>query len=252
MVQTAVQSSYSERQRAGFVGQIANMESYNSITRQAEEAIAFGVPAVRGAADDGLLNVDSYVLAAAAAARAGNTGNATITASPAVAAGTKVGTWVLTALEPATDDGEFELTDPDGVSIGTASVGDAATLGGIGPFTIADGSTDVAAGDQFEIVVSASAGGGEFQGITIRDITLVALPGQTVDRYQSGDNVGLLTRGVIWVTAGAGGVGAGDRAYFNPATGRFTANDDHFPIPNAYFDTTGADGDLVKLRVQNL
>ena len=50
-----VQETYALSQPLGFVGQKVNGEEYNAITRVAEDAagLAFGVPAVRGANDQG-------------------------------------------------------------------------------------------------------------------------------------------------------------------------------------------------------
>lgn len=248
-----IQETYGERQRAGLPGLIVNMETQNSITRICEEVagIGFGLPAVQGVSDKGVLLPDSFAYSAAGAAVAGNTGNGTITAVPAVGAGVKEGEYVLTLIEPAANGGVFEMEDPDGDVIGTVDVGVPATLGGVGPITATDGGVDYAAGDQFRITVTATAGGGAFRGITIRDPTLVRREGQTVDLYQKGDSLALLPAGVIWVTAGAA-VAAGDAAFFNPATNRYTNNPAHFAIPNGSFDTSAGNGDLVQLRVSHL
>lgn len=94
--------------------------------------------------------------AATGAAVAGNTGNGTITASPTVGAGAKVGVYRVVAIEPATDLGKFEVEDPDGVIIGVATVGTQFTTHLT--FTIADGSTDFVSGDSFTITVAAGSG----------------------------------------------------------------------------------------------
>lgn len=94
--------------------------------------------------------------AATGAAVAGNTGNGTITAAPAVGAAAKVGTYRLVCIEPATNLGKFVVEDPDGVVIGVATVGTEFTTHLT--FTIADGSTDFASGDSFTIVVAAGSG----------------------------------------------------------------------------------------------
>ena len=95
-------------------------------------------------------------VAATGAAVAGNTGNGTITASPTVGAAAKPGVYRLTCIEPATDAGKFTVEDPDGILIGVATVGVQFTTHLT--FTIADGSTDFAAGDAFTITVAAGSG----------------------------------------------------------------------------------------------
>ena len=59
--------------------------------------------------------------AATGAAVAGNTGNGTITASPAVGAAAKPGIYRAICVEPATDGGKFAVEDPDGILIGIAT-----------------------------------------------------------------------------------------------------------------------------------
>lgn len=249
-----IQSTFNDRMRAGRAGLVVNMESQNSVTRISEEAngLGFGLPVVQGVGDKGILLPGSLAYEAAASARAGNTGNGTITAAPAAGAGVQEGTYTLVAEEaPAADGGTFRMEDPEGRYLGTVKVGVAATLGGLGPITIADGATDFVAGDTFEIEVTAEEGGTFFRGITIEDKTLVRREGEAVDTFRVGDNVGLLTAGVIWVVAGAA-VRSGAPATFDTDTGRFTEDGD-FQIPNAVFDTSAAvNGDLVQLRISAL
>jgi hypothetical protein len=95
--------------------------------------------------------------AATGAAVGGNTGNGTITAAPAVAAGAKVGVYRAVCIEPATDAGKFLVTDPDGINLGVATVAVEFVGGGL-TFTIADGSTDFASGDSFTITIAAGSG----------------------------------------------------------------------------------------------
>lgn len=248
-----IQSSYSERQRVGRAGLVVNMEAQNSITRLSEEAdgFGFGLPAVQGAGDKGVLLPGSLAYEAASSAKAGNVGNGTLTAAPTAGAGVKAGRYTLVAHEEAADGGTFRMEDPDGVYLGTVKAGVAATLGGLGPFTIADGSTDFDAGDAFYIDVTTEEGGTLFRGITIEDKTLIRREGEAADTFRVGDSMGLLTAGVIWVVAGAA-VSAGAQARFNPTTKRFTEDGD-FIIPNGVFDTSGAsNGALVQLRISAL
>jgi hypothetical protein len=88
----------------------------------------------------------------AMAALAGNTGNgAAALANPAIADGARPGIYQAICIEPAADAGTFEVFGPDGVSIGTATVGVAFT--GEVKFTIADGGTNFIAGDAFKVTV---------------------------------------------------------------------------------------------------
>lgn len=95
-------------------------------------------------------------LAGVGAAGSGNTGEATITADPAVAAGTPAGIYTLTAVS-AGATAVFLMEGPDGVALGEATTGTPATIAGIGPFTITDAGVDPAIGDQFTITVTATA-----------------------------------------------------------------------------------------------
>ena len=93
--------------------------------------------------------------AATAAAVAGNTGDGTITASPAVGAAAKPGVYRLICIEPAANAGKFSVEDPDGLLIGVATVGVEFTTHLT--FTIADGEADFVAGDSFTITVAAGS-----------------------------------------------------------------------------------------------
>src|SRR5690349_11304861 len=84
---------------------------------------------------------------AASAAAAGNTGNGTITASPAVGQTAKPGVYRVVCIEPAADAGKFSVEDPDGILIGVATVG--VEFSTHLTFTIADGAADFVAGDSF-------------------------------------------------------------------------------------------------------
>lgn len=93
---------------------------------------------------------------AASAAVAGNTGNGTITAAPAVGQAAKPGIYRVVCIEPAADGGKFAVEDPDGILIGVATVGVEFTTHLT--FTIADGAADFVAGDSFTITVAAGSG----------------------------------------------------------------------------------------------
>lgn len=90
--------------------------------------------------------------AATPAAVAGNTGDGTI-GTVTLGAGAKSGVYRVVCIEPATNAGEFSVEDPEGVTVGVATVAVEFTGGGL-TFTIADGATDFAAGDSFTITVA--------------------------------------------------------------------------------------------------
>lgn len=93
--------------------------------------------------------------AAAVVTDAGNTGNGVLTMStPAVTTAVQEGVYTVVCTDPAANGGTFEVSDPDGESIGTARVGVAFTKQV--RFTIADGAADFAAGDRFEITVTGA------------------------------------------------------------------------------------------------
>lgn len=80
-----------------------------------------------------------------------NTGNGTMT-SVTGAKFTKVGTYTATCVTAATNAGTFALADPNGLSVGVATVGVAYTSDQLN-FTLNDGSTDFVVGDTFTVVV---------------------------------------------------------------------------------------------------
>jgi len=84
------------------------------------------------------------------AANAGNTGNGTVTAAPATGNG---------CIQEGTDTGKFQVEDPTGIVIGTATVGAEFVTHII--FTITDGSTDFVVGDGFTVVVAAESVGND-------------------------------------------------------------------------------------------
>ncbi len=127
-------------------------EAVRASPRLAAVALRRGTPA-------SVINIHATTAAVAAtgtsAAVAGNTGNGTITATPSTGAGCKGGVYRVTCIVAATDAGDFLVTDPDGLVVGVATVGSAFTKHLT--FTITDGATDFAIGDQFTITVAAGA-----------------------------------------------------------------------------------------------
>lgn len=89
---------------------------------------------------------------ATAAAWAGNTGNGAMGAVT-VGAGAKIGTHKIVILEPGANVGTFAHYDPDGELVSVRGVVASAYSGGGLAFTLADGATDFAAGDGFDIEV---------------------------------------------------------------------------------------------------
>lgn len=93
--------------------------------------------------------------ATSAAKAGGNTGNGTLTldATTPVRTGAKAGVYRVRLITTATDGGTFRVEDPDGLVIGDVAVG--ATFDDDVKFATADGSTDFALGDGFDITVPA-------------------------------------------------------------------------------------------------
>jgi hypothetical protein len=94
---------------------------------------------------------------AAASAKAGNTGGSgaiTMDVATPVLATAKVGRYSIICIEPAANAGVFEVTDPDGIVLGTVNAAGAAFANQI-KFTIAD-ATDFVSGDAFFVDVSAA------------------------------------------------------------------------------------------------
>ena len=94
--------------------------------------------------------------AATPAADAGNTSGAGTIASVTVGAGAKAGVYNVICVEPATNAGTFTVEDPDGVTVGVATVAVEFSSGGL-TFTITD-ATDFVAGDKFTITVADGSG----------------------------------------------------------------------------------------------
>lgn len=92
--------------------------------------------------------------AATSAAVAGNTGNGTMGTITVTAGVPDAGVHKLRITKAATNAGDFEVISPSGALIGVGSVGVAFNAGGLA-FTLADGSTDFALGDGFDITVTS-------------------------------------------------------------------------------------------------
>ncbi|MDO8800056.1 hypothetical protein [Phenylobacterium sp.] len=245
------QTTYSAAPAKGLPGQIANEEKCNKVSRTVESAagIAFGQPAFRGSGDHGVILGGTFAATGAGSMAAGNTGAATITAAPAVAAGAKQGRYLLTAVT-AGATAAWLFSDPDGTELGEVTTGSAATIAGIGPFTITDSGTDPAIGDQAYIDVTYTANA-KFLGLAVLNAAVppLASGASNPDLYPQYFTGAFMTMGQMYVTAGAAVVDGGD-VYWNPATGRYTSTTTHIRIPNATFDTSGGDGDIVEISLK--
>lgn len=93
-----------------------------------------------------------------AAKSGGNTGNGTLTldATTPILANAQTGIYQVRCIATATDGGTFRVTGPKGNVLGDVAVG--ATFGNQIKFAIADGSTDFAAGDGFDITIAQGSG----------------------------------------------------------------------------------------------
>lgn len=127
------------------ISEAAGERSREAITVADEAVVTAGM--VLGAA---------YGAATAAAKSGGNTGNGTFTidATTPTLAGAKPGVYRLRCIAIASNNGTFRLEDPDGVVLGdTLMSGGAATVSEHIKGALADGSTDFAVGDGFDITV---------------------------------------------------------------------------------------------------
>ena len=102
--------------------------------------------------------------ASSAAKNGGNTGNGTfvLDATTPVLPGVKAGVYTLRCIATETHGGTLRLTDPDGFLLGDfkipAGAGNSVTVDNDIKGVIADGTTDFAVADGFDITVAAGAG----------------------------------------------------------------------------------------------
>lgn len=232
-----LQSTYTDTIAKGYPGMRPNGAAHNPISRTIETAagIGFGKAAYRGANDHGILAAQTLV--GAGSAKSGNVGTSTITTTPTVGAGAKIGRYTITQLDTSAT-GTLVVEDPDGIVVGRGVVGTAiTTIPGITTFTVTSGGT-ATKGDQFFIDVTGNA----FLGITMATSALGLIAGQTADTYAQYDNVEVETRGPVIVTLG-GTVADGDPVGVD-SNGDFVTGSG-VPLPKGWvFDTTGVDDDL--------
>jgi len=244
------QTTYSAAPAKGLPGQIANEEKCNKVSRAVESAagIAFGQPAFRGSGDHGVILGGAFAATSVGAAGTPAPAGATISAAPAVAAGAKAGVYTVLCIT-AGATGKWRIEDPDGVYVGVATTGTEFVGGGL-TFTITDTGTDPAVGEAFTITVTYTANA-KFVGLAVLSAAVppLASGASNPDLYPQYFTGAFMTMGQMYVTAGAAVVDDGD-VYWNPATGRFTSTTTHIRIPNATFDTSGGDGDIVEISLK--
>lgn len=86
---------------------------------------------------------------------------------------------------------------------------------------------------------------GVFLGITVKDVTLDS---SRSDKYAQYDTMAIMTKGVIWVTAGED-VSAGDSVY-RTSTGTLNKTSaSNTQIANARWETSASSGALALLRI---
>ena len=85
-------------------------------------------------------------------------------------------------------------------------------------------------------------------GATVRDITLIAQAGQTVDKYQNGDNMAVMNEGDMWVVVNSA-VTAGATVTYLAADGTFAPAATAVAIPGSRWITSAASGGLAIARL---
>lgn len=81
------------------------------------------------------------------------------------------------------------------------------------------------------------------RGVSVRDYSAVN------SQFVTNDSVLVMNRGVIWMEAG-GTCTVGTQVYMIPANGKLTSTStSNLLVPNAIFDSSGADTEMVKVRI---
>lgn len=179
------------------------------------------------------VGADAAAGSASSTAYAGNTGNGTM-GTVTVSAGAKEGTYNLEIIEPAANAGKFSVEDPDGVIIGTGTVGVAFSAGGLA-FTLADGATDFVAGDGFTIATTLTAGGTASKnayGVVFEPIKLpitVPLTNTTLGNETGDCDIAVNTAGLINRDIAEDNLG---RSYTAAELAAFTAAGSNFTLTN--------------------
>lgn len=233
------QTVYADTLAPAYPGMIRNGETSNRFSRTCEDSagLGFGRAVYQGAGDHGCTGTQT--LTGAGSAAAGNVGTSTITASPTVGLGARIGRYRILQLDTSAT-GALAVYDPVGILVAHGVVGTAiTTIPGITSVTVTGAGTPTK-GDTFYIDVTGNA----FLGISIAHEALAGiLPGQTVDKYQQYDNVAILSRGEIAVTASSS---------CTPRASAFADGNGDFATSGApsggfEFDITGSSSDVVWL-----
>jgi len=244
------QTTYGNAPAKGLPGQIANEEKCNKVSRTVESAagIAFGQPAFRGSGDHGVVAGGTFAATGAGSEAAGNVGTGVITDTPTISAGAKHGRYKAVLIATSAT-APYIVYDPDGIVVGDGVVASANTsIPGIGSFTISNAGT-MTAGDTFYIDVTYTANA-DFLGLAVLTPAVPpAASGQGADEYPQYFTGAFMTMGQMYVTAGDTVVDGGD-VYWDPSDGRYTSTATHIRIPDATFDTSGADGDIVEVSLK--
>lgn len=249
----AVQTTYTQNQPVGAVGMIANEELSNRISRTAAGNIGFGQPVIRVAGHKCVLaTLETLEVTDTTADDSASVPAAATIGSITAAFPAKEGKYRITAIVGGSATAsKWEVIDPDGITIGIATGATAFSEAGLA-FTIADPGTDPVIGEQFVLTLAPTEGTADLDilGLAIRDPSLVHT---TVDRYETPDTVSIMSKGTMFVTAGAT-VAEGDPVYWIAASGKYTnvAGAGNLLIPGAKFDTAGADTELVVISVPTL
>jgi hypothetical protein len=120
-------------------------------------------------------------------------------------------------------------------------------------FNADTGICETAAGIGFGLAVGQGAAdkgvvlGGAlaiFRGIAVRDVAL----GAEVEKYPQYANVGVITRGKVWVLVAAD-VAPNDPVHYVSATGAFTNTGDIGPILGARYVTSAVSGGLAQVEL---
>lgn len=138
-------------------------------------ALTLAAPAYGASIVNGTYQVRAIggTFAGVSAAGAGIVGNGVVTmGNPSTGAGARAGVYRATAIAAAANGGTFLVEDPDGNTVGVATVG--TLFNGPVRFTIADGATDFAVGDFFNFTVTPAipANGGTFSVTTPAGVRL--------------------------------------------------------------------------------
>lgn len=246
---SAYQTDYGLAPAKGLPGQIANEEKCNKVSRTVESAagIAFGQPAFRGAGDHGVVLGAAFAATGAGSEAAGNVGTGVITDAPAITAGAKAGRYQAVLIGTSAT-APYLVYDPDGLLVGEGVVATAnTTIPGITTFTITNAGT-MTAGDTFYIDVTYTANA-DFLGLAVLNPAVPPVTSGVADRYPQYFTGAFMTMGQMYVMAGDTVVDGGD-VYWDPADGRYTSTPTHIRIPDAVFDTGGADGDIVEISLK--